>query len=121
MIEDYHGRLPSGNAQWRRARLVPPERVHHLRGVPNRHEVPPPIGHRHREVLGRAAAPVGNLERLGRPPAMWTEVRRTEPHRRDLAPTGPAGQRRPCASSQVGGATQLTLGSAWRDQPNQPQ
>jgi len=45
------------------------------------------------QVLCRAPAPGGNLPRLWRSPVVWAEVRRTEAHRGQFAPAGPAGQR----------------------------
>jgi hypothetical protein len=66
---------------------------HRLIGLPDRHQVPPAVSRGDREVLRRAAAPVGDLEGLRGRPAVRTKVARAEPHRGDLAATGPAGPR----------------------------
>jgi len=60
------------------------------RGLPDRHELPPAIGDQHRQILCRASAPIGDLQRLRWLPAMRAQIGRAEPHRRDLPATRPA-------------------------------
>jgi hypothetical protein len=50
------------------------------------------VAHRHREVFRGVAAPIWDLECLWRSPPVRAQVARAEPHRRDLAATGPAGK-----------------------------
>src|SRR5262245_42204684 len=55
-------------------RLPAAERIPCLHGFPDRHELPPAVTDGHREVLGRAAAPVRDLQRLRRPPPVWPKI-----------------------------------------------
>jgi hypothetical protein len=82
----------------------PPQGVDGLIGLPDRHQVPPAVAHQHREVLGRAAAPVGDVGRLrGRHP--WG--RRCSARNRIGAASRPrvqqasVGRGRPAVSSQM--------------------
>jgi hypothetical protein len=85
----------------RLGRREPPERVHRLIRVPDRHQLPPaaPVGHRH--VLRGATAPVGDVQGLRRSPPVRPEMLGPEPHRGDLAATGPAGPGRAGSAAGV--------------------
>src|SRR5262249_22898880 len=80
--------------------LEAPQWIRRLVGLPDRDHQPPRVTSRYRQVLRRAPAPVGYLERLARPPAVRAKVAGPEPHRRHLAATGPAGQ---CVATTAGG------------------
>jgi hypothetical protein len=88
------GRTPSPDSRSRASprigRPVPPQRVRHLAGLPDRDHLPPPVAGRHRQVPRRAAAPVRNGQDPRGLPAVWPEIGGTEPHRGHLSPTGPA-------------------------------
>src|SRR5262245_48760843 len=84
-----------------RSGLVPPKRVDRLSPVPDRHQVPPAVARRYREILRGTAAPVRDLQRLRGPPAVRAEILGPEPHRSQLPATGPAGQRGPTTAVGV--------------------
>jgi hypothetical protein len=70
-------------------------------GIRYHHPPPSSTG----RLLGRATAPVRHEERLGWRPSCAPEVLPAEAHRRDLATTGPPGQRgaAPAVSVEPGG------------------
>jgi hypothetical protein len=91
-------------------RLVPAQWVGRVIGIPDRHQMPPPVARRHWEVLRRAAAPVRDVERLRRPPIRAAED--PQPGTAWAQPRGHRSSRRGSgavgwpASSQMGGVIQ---------------
>ena len=77
-------------------RPVPAERIRSLIRLPDRHEVPPAVARRHRQVLRPAAPPVPNVKGLGRRPAVRAEGRR--PGSASARPRGHRSSRRESAT-----------------------
>jgi hypothetical protein len=90
----------------RRARSAATDSV--SRRVSDRHHEPQANANRHGQILGAAASPIRDLEGLRGRPAVRAKIHGPESHRRDLAPTVPAGEFRPApAGVEPGGRGHL--------------
>ena len=65
----------------RYGRFPPTQRVRRDVGLPDRHELPPAVASRNRDVFRLAAAPTRDVKRLRRRPALSAEVVSPELHR----------------------------------------